>query len=65
MSGTVLVVTSGKGGVGKSTTAFNLGVALGVDGHSAVVVDADLGMANLGAMVGLETDPTLHDVLAD
>jgi septum site-determining protein MinD len=65
MSGTVLVVTSGKGGVGKSTTALNLGVALGVDGHSAVVVDADLGMANLGAMVGLETDPTLHDVLAD
>jgi septum site-determining protein MinD len=64
MSGTVLVVTSGKGGVGKSTTALNLGVGLGIDGHSVVLVDADLGMANLGAMVGVENDPALHDVLA-
>jgi len=64
MSGTVFVVTSGKGGVGKSTTALNLGVALGVDGHSVALVDADLGMANLGAMLGVESEPTLHDVLA-
>ena len=64
MSGTVLVVTSGKGGVGKSTTALNLGVTLGIDGHSVALVDADLGMANLGTMLGVESDPTLHDVLA-
>jgi len=64
MSGTVLVVTSGKGGVGKSTTALNLGVALGIDGHSVALVDADLGMANLGSMLDVESDPTLHDVLA-
>jgi septum site-determining protein MinD len=65
MKGTVLVVTSGKGGVGKSTTALNLGVALGAGGNSVVVVDADLGMANLGAMAGVDGDgATLHDVLA-
>jgi septum site-determining protein MinD len=64
MSGTILVVTSGKGGVGKSTTTLNLGVALGIDGHSVALVDADLGMANLGGMLGVESEPTLHDVLA-
>lgn len=64
MSGTILVITSGKGGVGKSTTTLNLGVALGVDGHSVALVDADLGMANLGGMLGVESEPTLHDVLA-
>jgi septum site-determining protein MinD len=64
MSGTILVVTSGKGGVGKSTTTLNLGVALGVDGHSVALVDADLGMANLGGMLDVESEPTLHDVLA-
>lgn len=64
MSGTVLAVTSGKGGVGKSTTALNLGAALGEDGLSVVLVDADLGMANIGDMLKMRTDPTLHDVLA-
>jgi len=64
MTGTALAVTSGKGGVGKSTTALNLGVALLAEGHSVALVDADLGMANLGTMVGIESDHTLHDVLA-
>lgn len=64
MTGTVLVVTSGKGGVGKTTTALNLGVALRGDGHSVALVDADLGMANLALMLGIDTEPTLHDVLA-
>jgi septum site-determining protein MinD len=63
-SGTVLVVTSGKGGVGKSTTALNLSVALGIESHSVALVDADLEMANLGAMLGVESEPRLHDVLA-
>lgn len=51
----ILAVAGGKGGVGKSTVAYNVGAAL-----SAVVVDGDLGMANLPAGRG----PTLHDVLA-
>lgn len=50
-----LAVTGGKGGVGKSTVAYNLGAEL-----DAVVVDADLGMADLPAARG----PDLHDVLA-
>jgi septum site-determining protein MinD len=51
----IVAVAGGKGGVGKSTVAFNLGAALG-----AVVVDADLGMADLPCGRG----PDLHDVLA-
>jgi septum site-determining protein MinD len=64
VSGTVFAVTSGKGGVGKSTTALNVSAALGADGHAVALVDADLGMANIGDMLEVRTDPTLHDVLA-
>lgn len=58
----ILAVTGGKGGVGKSTLAYNLGAALDASdsGHRVVVVDADLGMANLPVGRG----PDLHDVLA-
>jgi septum site-determining protein MinD len=64
MSGTVLAVTSGKGGVGKSTTALNLGAALNADGHAVALIDADLGMANIGDLLEVRTESTLHDVLA-
>ncbi|AUV83364.1 chromosome partitioning protein ParA [Salinigranum rubrum] len=63
----ILAVAGGKGGVGKSTVAYNLGAALTDSGsssassaHRAVVVDADLSMANLPVGRG----PDLHDVLA-
>lgn len=64
MTGHVYAVASGKGGVGKTTTVVNLGVMLRAEGNSVVLVDADLGMPNLADMLGVDHDPTLHDVLA-
>lgn len=49
-----IVITSGKGGVGKTTTTANLGVALALAGHTVVVVDADIGLRNLDVILGLE-----------
>lgn len=65
MSGTtVYAVASGKGGVGKTTTTVNLGTALAGAGRRVAIVDADLGMANLGNMLGVEGEGSIHDVLA-
>ncbi|XP_072966298.1 septum site-determining protein minD homolog, chloroplastic [Typha angustifolia] len=50
----VVVVTSGKGGVGKTTTTANLGVSLARHGFSVVAVDADAGLRNLDLLLGLE-----------
>lgn len=50
----VIVVTSGKGGVGKTTTVANLGGALALLGRKTVVVDADIGLRNLDIVMGLE-----------
>lgn len=62
---TVYAVASGKGGVGKTTTAINLGAMLAESGHEVVIVDTDLGMANLADFLECEiSDPTLHEVLA-
>jgi septum site-determining protein MinD len=49
-----IVVTSGKGGVGKTTTSANLGAGLALAGKSVVVVDADIGLRNLDVILGLE-----------
>jgi len=49
-----IVITSGKGGVGKTTTTANLGVALALMGKKVVVVDADIGLRNLDLILGLE-----------
>ena len=50
----VFVVTSGKGGVGKTTTTANIGTALAMDGHKVVLLDADIGLRNLDLIMGLE-----------
>ncbi|WP_436936172.1 MinD/ParA family ATP-binding protein [Halovenus marina] len=64
MAGYVCTIAGGKGGVGKTTTAVNLGVALEDRGYDTVVIDADLGMANLGEMLELDHDRSLHEILA-
>lgn len=50
----VIVVTSGKGGVGKTTTTASLGSALALRGKRVLVVDADIGLRNLDVILGLE-----------
>lgn len=62
----VIVVTSGKGGVGKTTTTANLGMALAKRGRKVIVVDADFGLRNLDLLLGLENRVvyTAVDVLA-
>jgi len=54
MAGRRIVVTSGKGGVGKTTTTANLGAALAKRGVRVVLVDADIGLRNLDLVLGLE-----------
>ena len=54
MTGRVIVITSGKGGVGKTTTNANIGTALARAGKKVVMVDTDLGLRNLDLLLGLE-----------
>ena len=54
MAGKIFVITSGKGGVGKSTNTANLGTGLAMLGRKVVVVDADIGLRNLDMILGLE-----------
>lgn len=53
-AGEVIVVTSGKGGVGKTTTTASLGAALALQGKKTLVIDADIGLRNLDVILGLE-----------
>ena len=54
MTGRVIVITSGKGGVGKTTTNANIGTALAKAGNKVVMIDTDLGLRNLDLLLGLE-----------
>ena len=60
--GRVMAVTSGKGGVGKTFMAANLAAALARRGERVLVLDADLGLANLDVVLNLQPKVTLHDV---
>ena len=65
--GRAIVITSGKGGVGKTTTTANLGTALAKRGASVALVDADVGLRNLDIVMGLESRVKYHvlDVLEE
>ena len=52
--GEIIVVTSGKGGVGKTTTTANIGAGLSRLGKKVLVIDTDLGLRNLDVVMGLE-----------
>jgi septum site-determining protein MinD len=58
--GRAIVITSGKGGVGKTTTTANVGTALAALGKRVVLVDADVGLRNLDIVLGLENRVRYH-----
>ncbi|GAA3948207.1 MinD/ParA family protein [Allohahella marinimesophila] len=60
----VIAVTGGKGGVGKSNVSINLGLALTALGRRVVLLDADLGLANLDVLLGLTAKHNIADVLS-
>jgi septum site-determining protein MinD len=62
MTGTVITITSGKGGVGKTTTVANIAVALAMFGKRVIAVDADIGLRNLDLVMGLE-NRIMHDLV--
>ena len=60
----VIAVTSGKGGVGKTNVAANLAVCLAVAGKDVVLIDADMGLANLDVLLNIKVKHTLAEVIA-
>ena len=61
---TVLAVTSGKGGVGKTNLAINVSVALARLGHRVAIVDADFGLGNIDVMLGLTPNANVGHILS-
>src|SRR5690625_1250665 len=60
--GRVIVVTSGKGGVGKTTSTANIGTALALQGKKVCLMDMDIGLRNLDVILGLE-NRIIYDVV--
>jgi septum site-determining protein MinD len=54
VEGRIIVITSGKGGVGKTTATASIGAALALEGNRVAVVDMDIGLRNLDVVLGLE-----------
>lgn len=64
MSGRILVIASGKGGTGKTTLSVNIATALAGMGERTLLIDADLGMPNIGMLLQIDTIATnFYDVL--
>lgn len=59
----VISFTSGKGGVGKTNSVVNTAICLAEMGRSVLILDADLGLANVDVLLGLRSEYTLHDVI--
>ena len=60
----VIAVSGGKGGVGKSNVSVNLGIALAQMGRRVVLLDADLGLANIDVLLGITANRNIQDVIA-
>ncbi|MBK1672056.1 hypothetical protein CKO35_01830 [Ectothiorhodospira shaposhnikovii] len=60
----VIAITSGKGGVGKSSIAVNLGICLSMRGHKVCILDADTGLANVSLLLGMRPEYSLEHVIS-
>ncbi|MFA5675328.1 MAG: P-loop NTPase [Christensenellales bacterium] len=60
---TIVTITSGKGGVGKSSLALNLGIALNRRGNRVLIIDTDFGFSNIDVMLGVHSRYDLMDVI--
>ena len=58
-----IAITSGKGGVGKTSLAVNLGLLMAADGHRVALLDGDMGLANVDVLLGLTPKFTLRHVV--
>ncbi|HWU42724.1 MAG TPA: MinD/ParA family protein, partial [Bdellovibrio sp.] len=57
-------ITSGKGGVGKTTLVANLALSLAQRGKKVLILDGDLGMANVDILFGVKTNGNIHDIIS-